>query len=216
MKNDTPAIEIKLFHLGPIDNNTYLLTDPATRDAIVIDPSFDIQPLTDHIRQFGLHVKSILITHAHFDHLAGVNSLLSAIPERPQLALHKADLPLWKNRGDALRYGFQLGSLPEPDHLLLDREVLTFPPFEIAIHHTPGHTPGHVVFHLPQADAIFVGDVIFAGSIGRTDLTGGNLDELLESIRKTIFSFPGETRLLPGHGPETTVDHERLHNPYLQ
>jgi hydroxyacylglutathione hydrolase len=215
MKNEPVVIEITSFLLGPIENNTFLVTDPASSEAIVIDPSFDIQPLINYIRQRELKIKSILITHAHFDHIAGVNPLLVVLPVRPQLVLHQADFFLWKERGEALQCGFQLDPLPNPDHFMLDGEIFTIGSFEVIVHHTPGHSPGHVVFAIPQRNVIFVGDVIFAGSIGRTDLAGGDLNELLNSIRKTILSCPDETRLLPGHGPETTVGFERLNNPFL-
>ena len=215
MVTNNTAVEITTVVLGPIENNTYLVIDPACREAVVIDPSFDIQPLVDQIKQRDLQVKFILITHAHFDHMAGVNPLLAGLPVRPRLALHPADMDLWKDRGGALQCGFQLDPLPDPDHLLLDGEILTVGSLEVVVHHTPGHSPGHVVFAIPQANVIFVGDVIFAGSIGRTDLPGGDLDELLGSIRNTILSCPDETRLLPGHGPETTVGFERLTNPFL-
>lgn len=215
MKNEPLAIEIVSFLLGPINNNTFLVTDPTCNEAIVIDPSFDIQPLIDYTRHREIIIKSILITHAHFDHIAGVNPLLAALPARPQLVLHKADLFLWKDRGEARQCGFQLDPLPNPGHFILDGEILTIGSFEVVVHHTPGHSPGHVVFAIPQSNVIFVGDVIFAGNIGRTDLTGGNLDELLNSIRKTILSCPDETRLLPGHGPETSVGIERFNNQFL-
>jgi glyoxylase-like metal-dependent hydrolase (beta-lactamase superfamily II) len=215
MVTNNTAVEITTFVLGPIENNTFLVTDPSSHEAVVIDPSFDIQPLVDQIKQRDLQVKFILITHAHFDHIAGVNPLLAVLPVRPQLVLHHADLSLWKDRGEALQCGFQLDPLPNPDHFVLDEEVLPFSSFEVVAHHTPGHSPGHVVFEIPQRKVIFVGDVIFAGSIGRTDLTGGDMDELLSSIRKTILACPDDTQLLPGHGPETTVGIERLNNPYL-
>jgi hydroxyacylglutathione hydrolase len=215
MKNETVVIEIATFLLGPIENNTFLVTDPASDEAVVIDPSLEIQPLIDYIRQRELKIKYILITHAHFDHIAGVNPLLAALPVKPQLVLHKADFFLWKDRGKALQYGFQLEPLPNPDHFTQDGEIFNIGPFEVIVHHTPGHSPGHVVYAIPQEKVIFVGDVIFAGSIGRTDLTGGDMDELLNSIRKTILSCPDETRLLPGHGPETTVGFERFNNPFL-
>lgn len=216
MKNDPLAIEIASYLLGPIENNTFLVTDPVSHEAVVIDPSFDIQPLINHIRQRELKIKSILITHAHFDHIAGVNPLLAVLPVRPQLVLHKADFFLWKDRGEAMQCGFKLDPLPNPDHFMLDEEIFTVGSFELVVHHTPGHSPGHVVFTIPQEKVIFVGDAIFAGSIGRTDLTGGDMAELLNSIRKTILSCPDETRLLPGHGSETTVGIERLNNPFLK
>jgi hydroxyacylglutathione hydrolase len=215
MTNKNSTVEITTFLLGPIKNNSFLVTDPASHEAVVIDPSFNIQCMLDHIRQHDMQVKYILITHAHVDHLAGVSLLLDRLPVRPHLALHRSDLDLWKDRGEALQYGFQLDPLPDPDCFIQDGENLPMGSFQVTAHHTPGHSPGHVVFAIPQANVIFVGDVIFAGSIGRTDLTGGNLDELLNSIQKTILSYPDETLLLPGHGPETTVGFECLNNPYL-
>jgi hydroxyacylglutathione hydrolase len=215
MINAPIDIEITPFLLGPIENNSFLIADSVSREAAVIDPSFDIEPLVEHIKQCNLQVKYILITHAHFDHTAGVNPLLAGLSSRPELVLHQADLDLWKEGGDALQFGFQLDPLPNPDRLIVDNEKLSVGSMEVLIHHTPGHSPGHVVFSFPQANAIFVGDVIFAGSIGRTDLAGGNLDQLLNSIHKSILTYPDTICLYPGHGPETTVGIERQNNPFL-
>jgi glyoxylase-like metal-dependent hydrolase (beta-lactamase superfamily II) len=215
MENKKTTVSITPFLLGPIENKTFLVADLISHEAAVIDPSFGIQPVIDHIQHAELLLKYILITHAHFDHIAGVNLLLTVLPIKPHLALHRADLELWKDRGEALQCGFQLDQLPNPDHFVTDGEVLSIGSLKVVVHHTPGHSPGHVIYSLPQTDAIFVGDLIFSGSIGRTDLTGGNLDTLLSSIRKFILTCPDETRLLPGHGPETSVGIERRNNPFL-
>ncbi len=166
------TIEVVTFTLGPIENNTYLISDPASRDAVVIDPSFNIQGVLEQITEQKLRVKYILLTHAHFDHIAGVNELRKALPDKPVIGLHSLDLALWRERGKALAYGFQLDPLPDPDHFLDDGESLSVGGFHIDILYTPGHSPGHVVFSIPDVQAIFCGDVIFAGSIGRTDLAG--------------------------------------------
>ena len=166
------TIEIVRFTLGPIENNTYLISDLASHDAAVIDPSFNIQGVLEQITKQKLRVKYILLTHAHFDHIAGVNELREALPDKPVIGLHSFDLALWRERGKALAYGFQLDPLPDPDHFLDDDESLSVGGFHIDILYTPGHSPGHVVFSIPNMQTIICGDVIFAGSIGRTDLTG--------------------------------------------
>jgi hydroxyacylglutathione hydrolase len=209
------TVEIVTFTLGPIENNTYLISDPASHDAAVIDPSFNIQSVLEQVTDLKLRVKNILLTHAHFDHIAGVHDLLKALPDDPIIGIHSLDLALWRERGKALAYGFQLDPLPDPDHFLDDGDSLSIGRFHIDVIHTPGHSPGHVVFSIPDSQAIICGDVIFAGSIGRTDLPGGNQSQLLNSIRGKILCFSDETRLLPGHGPVTTVGAERLNNPFL-
>ena len=209
------TIKVIPFLLGPIENNTFLVFDPSNHAAVVIDPSFDMHPLIGLIQKEGLQVKYILITHAHFDHIAGVNELLENLPIRPTVALHPGDLDLWKDRGEALQCGYQMDPLPAPDHYLVDGETISCESFELVAHHTPGHSPGHVVFSLATLKILFTGDVIFAGSIGRTDLAGGSYNQLIASIRTKILCLPDDTHLLPGHGPETTVGTERCNNPYL-
>lgn len=208
-------IQIIPFILGPIENNTFLISDNAGKNAVVVDPSFDIDPIIQQINKKSLTVRQILISHAHFDHIAGVNQLIAGSLIRPLIGLHPDDLALWKDRGEARQCGFHLDPLPDPDHFYSDGESLNIEGFQIIIHHTPGHSPGHVVFSFPEVKTIFCGDVIFAGSIGRTDLTGGNYTKLIQSIQNKILTFPDDTHLLSGHGPETTVGFERHNNPFL-
>ncbi len=210
------TVELITFTSGPLDNNTYLITDHASAETMIIDPSFDIHSLTLYIHEHRLHLCGILLTHAHFDHIAGVNKLRKAFPDNPIVGLHPLDLDLWRERGNALAYGFKLDPLPDPDRLLVADECLSLGGVHIDVLYTPGHSPGHVVFSIPDTQAIICGDVIFAGGIGRTDLPGGNYSQLLNSIRSKILRFPDDTRLLPGHGPETTVGDERFNNPFLK
>ncbi|MBN2678089.1 MAG: MBL fold metallo-hydrolase [Anaerolineaceae bacterium] len=216
MKKKSPAIEINSFMLGPIENNTYLVTDAASREAVIIDPSFDISAHLKLIPRQASQVKYILITHAHFDHIAGVHDLVKMLPEKPVVGLHPSDLPLWNDCKKPFTDQYQMGILPAPTHLLSDDETISIGSINFNIHHTPGHCPGHVIFSIPEAKVVFCGDVIFAGAIGRTDLPGGDYAQLIESIRNKILVLPDETRLLPGHGPETTVGFERLNNPFLK
>jgi hydroxyacylglutathione hydrolase len=210
------SIQIMSFVLGPIENNTFLIYDDVSREAVVIDPSFELNPLINFVILADLKIKYLLITHAHFDHIAGVNQLISDLGIKPAIGLHTMDLMLWSNRGGASQYGFHIDPLPAPDHFFKAKEVLKFDGFTIAVHHTPGHTHGHVVFELIERGAIFCGDVIFANSIGRTDLPGGNQAQLINSIQKNILIHPDHIRLLPGHGLETTVGYERRNNPHIK
>ena len=214
-RNNPMALQIAHFILGPIENNTYLIFEDVRKDAMVIDPSFGIDPLIQFCRQKSLIIQQILISHAHFDHIAGVNPLILASPNKPLIGLHQEDLALWKDRGEALQFGFQHEPLPDPDHFFSDGEILNASGFTVTVHHTPGHSPGHVVFSLPEIKTIFTGDVIFAGGIGRTDLTGSDQTLLIDSIQRKILVSTDDTRLLPGHGPETTVGFERHNNSFL-
>ncbi len=208
-------LEIVSFVLGPLDNNTYLLADRDSGEAVVIDPSEGSQAVIDEVKRRGYHLGAIWMTHAHFDHLTGVNDLVDIVREPLPVALHPADLNLWNTGGGAWMFGLNVLRLPKPSILLVDGQKLPLGRSWVEVRCVPGHTPGHVLFYAPDAAAAFVGDAIFRGSIGRTDLPGGSYETLLESIRSQILSLPPETRLLPGHGPETTVEEERETNPFL-
>lgn len=210
------TIEILTFSLGPLENNTYLVVDPAAKQAAVIDPTFNIQPVLDAMSARSWNLSAVWITHAHFDHIAGVSLVCDQSKPAPQIALHPADLPLWRAGGGARYFGFQLPALPDPTLSLAHGGRLTLGQFTFEVRHTPGHSPGHVVFFQPDAKIAFCGDVIFFHSVGRTDLHGANSEHLANSIRTQIYSLPPETRLLSGHGPETTVGDEMLANPFVR
>ncbi len=208
-------LEILTFITGPLDNNTYLLADTATRQAAVIDPGYDSpQLILDSLAREQWTLSSILLTHAHFDHIAGVKTLAQAAPQAA-IALHSLDLPLYLDSGWAAQFGFDLPQPPRPRVSLQHQQVLQLGEMELRVLHTPGHCPGHVAFAAPAAGVVFSGDLIFYRGVGRTDLPGGSERILLESIRSHIFTLPPETRLLSGHGPETTVGEEQAENPFL-
>jgi len=208
-------MKISTFTLGPLGNNSYLLADPSSGQAAVIDPSFDPQPLLDETERQNLAITAIWLTHAHFDHIAGCAQILQACRAPVALALHPADLPLWKEKGGARMFGFQLDSLPEPNTQLQHGQMLRLGENQIIVRHTPGHCPGHVVFYAPASQVVFSGDLIFYRSIGRSDLPGGSNSQLSASIRSQIYSLPPEVLLLPGHGPQTSVQEEIDENPYV-
>jgi len=209
------SLEIVTLVLGPLANNTYLVSDRKTGDTAVIDPSLGSQEVLDTVRKRGWNLCQIWLTHAHFDHTAGVQLIASSQSPSIPVSLHRLDLPLYRDSGGAKKFGFTIQPGPEPSHFLEDGLILALGDSHLEIRFTPGHTPGHVVIYAPDEDVVFCGDVIFRGSIGRTDLPGGSYQQLLNSIQTQILSLPPQTRLLSGHGPETTVATEISINPYL-
>jgi len=215
MERSNKLLEIVPFILGQVDTNTYLIADTTSANAAVIDPAWDGEEIIGEALNKGWRIEEIWVTHAHFDHIAGISGLTDHLKPAPSIALHPADLPLYKNRGAADLFGIHIGALPKPDVLLNEGQTIQLGQIEFTVHHTPGHSPGHVVFYCAKEAVLFCGDVIFAGSIGRDDLPGGDFQTLMNSIHTHILGLPGETRLLSGHGPETSVEDERRFNPFL-
>ncbi len=209
------SLEIVTLVLGPLSNNTYLVSDRKTGDTAVIDPSLGSQEVLDTVKTKGWTLRHIWLTHAHFDHTAGVQLIASSQTPPIPISLHRLDLPLYRESGGARKFGFTIQPGPEPSSYLEHGQILTLGESHLEVRFTPGHTPGHVVFYAPDEDVVFCGDVIFSGSIGRTDLPGGSYQQLLDSIQTQILSLPPLTRLLSGHGPDTTVSKEIDINPYL-
>jgi hydroxyacylglutathione hydrolase len=208
-------LEIVTFVLGPVDTNTYLIADSQSGEAVVIDPAWDGQEIADEAARRGWRIVGIWLTHAHFDHLGGSAGLAQIVNPPPPVALHAADMPLWEARGGAALFGFHIDPGPRPSVDLAHGQKLRVGGLDFEVRHAPGHTPGHVIFYCPAEKVIFCGDVIFWGSIGRTDLPGGSYQALIHNIHEQILTLPDETRLLSGHGPETDVGQERRENPFL-
>lgn len=201
------------FRLGPLDNNTYLIVDESTGDAAIVDPSFQSETLLPQIRANHWNLRYILNTHAHFDHVVG--NAFYATRTDARIALHPADLELYHALPDqAHLFGFEIPPAPEPQILLTDGQILQLGHTPIRVMHTPGHSPGGVTFLV--ANQALVGDCLFAGSIGRTDLPGGAWHTLRHTLHTRLLALPDDTPVLPGHGPTTTIGTERRHNPYLQ
>jgi len=208
-------LQIRSFINGPIDNNTYLVFDLDSRIAVVIDPSLACQPLLDFARSERLSIRQIWCTHAHFDHTIGTKSISASTSNTIQVALHAADLPLWKSGGGGSNFGYRNIDNPLPDILLADGQKLSLADSEWLVMHTPGHTPGGVTFYCAALMAAFCGDTIFYHSVGRTDMPGSSQADLIHSIRAKIFTLPPETTLYPGHGSSTTVAEELASNPFV-
>lgn len=198
--------------LGPLDNNSYLLIDEATREAAVMDVGFEPEAMLTTIVAEKVRVTSLLLTHAHYDHAAGMRAIQRVHPA--PCWMHPADRPLLARlaeQGEA--FGFPPAEPPADLCDLADRQSVTIGESALEVIHTPGHSPGGVCFlHAPD---LWVGDTLFAGSIGRTDLPGGSFEELAESIRTRLFPRGDSLRCHCGHGPATTIGIERRTNPFV-
>ncbi len=212
-------LQIEKWVLGPVATNTYLVGDPDTNQAVVIDPAWDGKFLAEEIKKGGWQIQSIWLTHAHFDHFGGLADLLEALGSEKQegffVGLHPKDKMLWKVKGGAVMFGINIKSAPKPDHEFEEGEILTLGNYKFVVHHTPGHSTGHVIFHCPEEKVLFSGDVIFMQGIGRTDLLGGSYETLMDSIKIWVLPLPEDTRIFSGHGPETTVGAEKTGNPFV-
>ncbi|GGA54598.1 MBL fold metallo-hydrolase [Edaphobacter acidisoli] len=201
--------------VGPLQCNCSILGDEASHEAIVVDPGGDISRIMAVLDRHGLTVKQILITHAHIDHIAGA-ARLKRLTGAPVL-YNQNDVPLVKMMDEQAGWiGIPTPEVPAPDDTLEDGKVIAVTGISGSILHTPGHTEGSVCLYLPQESLLLAGDTLFAGSIGRTDLPGGDFHKIIRSIRERLMALPDKVRVLPGHGPRTNIGTEREDNPFLQ
>jgi len=209
-------LKIITFTLGPAYTNAYLIADPETNEAAVIDPAWDGQIILAEAQKQGWRIAHLWYTHAHFDHFGGAAGVANGCDPRPFVAMHPEDRPLWDAKGGAPLFGFNLDDPgPEPTIDLEHGQNLSLGNNHFEVRHAPGHTPGHVMFYCEEEKTLFSGDVIFKQSIGRTDLPGGSHETLLNSIREQVLPLPDDVRILSGHMDETTVGQERRENPFL-
>ena len=206
-------MEISTFVVGPLQSNSYLVVDETSRRAAVIDPGMDSQAVLDAVRRQGLRVESIIITHGHFDHV--FSSARFKAETGAEVVMHPNDLSLLAEVPETARFfGIKAPVPANPDRLVRDGDSITVGALSLEVLETPGHTPGSISLCLD--DAVFVGDTLFAGSVGRTDLTGGSLEVLLCSIHGKLLALPDRTVVYAGHGPATSIGAERRANPFLQ
>jgi hydroxyacylglutathione hydrolase len=202
----------------PFYKNGFVAGCERTREAVLIDPGDEVAMLLDIVKQQQLTVKYILLTHAHVDHVTGVARAKKAV--NAPVCLHQDDAFLYDAvHQQAELFGLYTDTPPPIDHFYDLTETLSFGGYDVNVHHTPGHCPGGVCLQMgpsgtPGRD-LFVGDTLFAGSIGRTDLPGGDHGTLLRSIKTVLFAFGDDAAVYPGHGPKTTIGQERRTNPFL-
>ncbi|RMH73822.1 MAG: MBL fold metallo-hydrolase [Gemmatimonadetes bacterium] len=205
---------LETFVVTPFQENTYLVASESTRNAIIIDPGGDADMLIRAIEAGNYHVQRIINTHGHIDHVGAVQALKDRFDV--PFCLHRADQFLLDHLPQiAEMYGIPISGVPEIDHYLNPGENITLDEIEFEVRFTPGHSPGSVSLVTNQ-NIVFSGDALFAGSIGRTDLPGGDHATLITSIQTQLLSLPDEFQVYSGHGPVTTIGQERRFNPFLQ
>jgi hydroxyacylglutathione hydrolase len=204
---------------GPFMKNGFIVSCERTREAVLIDPGDEVGGLLAYAERHDLKIREILLTHAHVDHVTGVAAAKRALGV--DVYLHRDDQFLYEDAVQhGLLFGLRVETPPPVDHYYSTGQVIAFGDYEVRPVHTPGHCPGGVCLAIAQAGTpaqdLFVGDTLFAGSIGRTDLPGGDYQTLIASIREVLFPFGDAARVYPGHGPQTTIGQERRTNPFLQ
>ena len=206
---------LEVFPTGPIQANCTLLGDE--EELVIIDPGEEAEHILRRVEASGRTPKMILHTHGHMDHAGGTGHLYQLLGAELPVGLHRDELPFYeKLQMQAQMFGLEVDEAPTPDLWFEHGQMLEVGGLELEVRHTPGHSPGSVCFVVKEQGLVVVGDVLFAGSIGRTDLWGGSLEVLEKSIREQLYSLPDEPRVITGHGPETTIGRERTGNPFVR
>lgn len=205
----------KTFVVGPLQCNCTLLACEKTREGVLVDPGDEAPRLMAGLKENGVTIKYLLHTHAHFDHIGATGALKAHTQAR--ICLHQADQFIYEKLPlQGQMFGMQFDAAPPIDHFLSDEEVLRFGEHSLQVIHTPGHSPGGVCFKLTTGDeSLFSGDTLFQGSIGRTDLWGGDYDLLIRSIKNRLLILNDDISVIPGHGPQTLIGKEKRNNPFL-
>ena len=201
--------------VGPFQENCYVVGDEETGAGAIVDPGDEAARIALAVEQTNLEISQILITHTHIDHVGAVASLVDEYS--CQVLMHaEAEPMLGQLPTQAMMMGLRFGEVPTVDRHIEDEEVIEVGGLQLRSLYTPGHAPGHIAFYVESEGLLLSGDALFAGSVGRVDLPGGSMEVLMRSIEERLLTLPDETRVYPGHGPETNIGNERVHNPFLR
>lgn len=215
MSASHPKLNITSLTLGPFATNCYVVSEEASSDCFIVDASFGGESIVQAVKRQDLKPLALVFTHAHIDHIAGAHAVKRAFPEMP-LWIHERETRwLVDSELNLSALGGMPVTAPPHDRALVEGDELALPGGPWKVLHTPGHSPGSVTLVSPRHGVAFVGDALFAGSIGRTDFPGCSFEELEKSIRAKLYTLPGPTKCFPGHGPATTIERERSSNPVV-
>ena len=206
---------VEVLTVGPFQENCYIVGDEVSGEGALVDPGDEATRIALAVEQTGLEIGQIIITHAHIDHVGAIAPLVEEYA-CPVLMHEEAEAMLKTAPQQAMMMGLRFGKVPKVDRHVADEEVLEVGSLRLRSLYTPGHAPGHLSFLIEGEEAVFSGDALFAGSVGRVDLPGGSMEVLMRSIEERLMPLPDDTRVLSGHGPETTIGRERMTNPFLR
>ena len=206
---------LEMLTVGPFQENCYIIGDEDSGVGAIIDPGDEAARIAMAVEETGLDIGSIIVTHAHIDHVGGVISL--ADEYSCPVLMHEESEPLLEGLPtQAMMMGIRFGKVPTVDRYVGDEETLEVGDLRLRSLYTPGHAPGHLAFYVEDEGLVLSGDALFAGSVGRVDLPGGSMEVLMRSIEERLLTLPDETIVYSGHGPRTTIGNERTSNPFLQ
>ena len=207
---------IHTFILGDYETNCYCLrVDESAKDCIIIDAGFEAGNLINSLEEANMNPLALILTHGHIDHIAGVNAMREKFPEM-KVYIHKLDANMLDEPKSNLSLMAGFSYVTEPaDVILEDNQTIELAGIKLEVLHTPGHTPGGISLYSREQGVVFVGDALFADSVGRTDFPGGSMNQLIEGIKEKLLTLPEETKVYPGHGPDTTIGREKMYNQYL-
>ena len=199
--------------VGLLEVNCYIIGDEDSKEAVVIDPGGDEDEILEALNYHNFQLKYIIDTHGHFDHVDANQPLKDATGAR--IIIHELDAAMLRRDNEAIFFTGKRMRPSEADILVKEGDVITFGPYKLNVLHTPGHTPGGISLVMDNSPLVYVGDTLFAGSIGRTDFPGGDYDALINGVREKLFTLGDHYVVYPGHGPVTTIGHERKYNPFF-